>query len=259
MYLALLALLPVFLILFYVYKRDIDPEPIKTVGITFAFGAVSAIVALPLELVASNILVMLGLEGTDLALGVETLWGVAAIEEVCKWAVIMIYIWNHKDFDDSYDAIVYCVTASLGFAALENLLYVFQNGLEVAILRAVTSIPGHTCFGVFMGFFLAKAKHHMYHNRLSDYRLMIVLSLAVSILVHGIYDFFALSGNIAGLLVIILAMDVAGFIIIQHCFKNDHPMIADKKAVPPPFTPVPPAFNANSSSQSNTPPPCDTE
>ena len=258
--LALFALLPVFLILYYVYIKDRDPEPIKTVASTFGLGALSCIPAILLELLAEYVLNQTPLDAdSSLYHRAHMFWGVAAIEEVCKWSVVMIYVWKHKDFDDSYDAIVYCVSASLGFAAAENLLYVAQNGFTVALLRALTSIPGHACFGVFMGFFVAKAKYYYSHERIQLFRGRMAMALIAPIIVHGEYDYLLTVNEVWFFLILIAIADVLGVLIIHHSFKDDHPVILYEPPTPPPFLTTPPPFEGNVSSKTDSNKQCDTE
>ncbi|MBP5368508.1 MAG: PrsW family intramembrane metalloprotease [Bacteroidales bacterium] len=258
--LALIALLPVAVILYYVYKKDRDPEPIKTVAATFGLGALSCIPAILFELLAELALGFTPLEtDTSLYHRAHMFWGVAAIEEICKWSVVMVYVWKHKDFDDSYDAIVYCVSASLGFAALENIMYVFQNGLGVALMRAITSVPGHACFGVFMGFFIAKAKYYYSHERIHLYRGHMILALTVPTLVHGEYDYLLTVGEMWYFLLLIVVADIVALLLIHHSFKADHPIVVRETPEPPPFITTPPPFDGNVASTSNIDTQCDTE
>jgi RsiW-degrading membrane proteinase PrsW (M82 family) len=91
---------------------------------------------------------------------------------------------------------------SLGFAALENVLYVMQSGFETGIMRAFTSVPGHAIFGVFMGYFYGHAKLAEAQGRASEMREYLTLSLLVPLLLHGVYDFIAFSMEISELWVI---------------------------------------------------------
>lgn len=218
----ILALLPVAAVFYYVYRKDHDPEPPRTLGFAFLWGCVSVIPAIIAELVfvSEN-------------LAVETFLNVALVEESVKLAALMLYIWKHADFNDSFDAIVYSVTVSLGFAAVENIMYVFQGGVMVAVMRALLSIPGHASFAILMGLFLAKAKHHFYHGRQSQQYINLILALLSATTAHGIYDYLALSssenelsfGWMIGFVVILDAICLA---IIHKESKNDHPMVNDK-------------------------------
>ncbi|MEA3451763.1 MAG: PrsW family glutamic-type intramembrane protease, partial [Bacteroidota bacterium] len=110
--------------------------------------------------------------------------------EVFKFLVIYIFIWNNKEFNDIFDGIVYATYASLGFALIENILYVYSNGASVGIARAFTAVPAHAVFGITMGFFfgLAKFSNKKYSNNLA-------LAILVPILLHGFYDFILMMQN----------------------------------------------------------------
>lgn len=216
--LPLLALLPVGLLLYYIYHKDHDPEPFKTLAVTFVLGCATVVPAMALEM------------SVDIDTPVvENFLIVAPVEEMVKMAVVMLYIWRHKDFDDSFDAIVYSVMASLGFAAIENLIYVMQNGWEVGIMRAIFSVPGHCAFAIFMGFFIGKAKNHFYHQRKSMMWKCLVASFLVAVAVHGIYDILLChSDYFLWFVIFVLAMDVFAFMLVRNAARNDHPLIIDK-------------------------------
>ena len=80
---------------------------------------------------------------------------VAIAEESSKYFFLKKRTWNNPEFNCQYDGVVYAVFVSLGFALWENINYVLSYGFSTAIVRAITAIPGHACFGVFMGVFLS--------------------------------------------------------------------------------------------------------
>ena len=98
-------------------------------------------------------------------------------------------MWHHPAFDYRFDAVVYCVFSALGFAALENVLYVAESGLRTAVMRALLSVPGHFFFAVYMGIYLGEAKvcERCGQRRRRGYYLL--CSLAVPVLLHGFWDF----------------------------------------------------------------------
>ena len=96
--------------------------------------------------------------------------------------------YKNSNFDEIYDIIVYSVFASLVFACLENVLYVFQNDVINAIVRSITFIPRHASFGIAMGYFFAKARVNEMNNNKSGKSKNMVLSLIVPTLLHTIYD-----------------------------------------------------------------------
>jgi RsiW-degrading membrane proteinase PrsW (M82 family) len=67
-------------------------------------------------------------------------------------------LYNNKNFNEPFDGIVYAVIVSMGFATIENIIYVFQYGFATGILRLFTAVPAHAAFGILMGYFLGKAK-----------------------------------------------------------------------------------------------------
>lgn len=219
--LIILALLPVAVILYYVYRHDRDPEPLRTVAFAFMWGCVSVVPAIIGEITVQ-------FENTFL----NAMFGVAIIEETSKLAILMLYIWKHADFNDSFDAIVYSVTVSLGFAAIENIMYVVENGLSTAILRALFSIPGHTTFAIIMGYFFAKAKTHFYYGRREKQYQNLALSLSLATLGHGIYDYLCMTMSdnnyrIVLLLIYVAISDIACLWILKTAAKNDKPLVQD--------------------------------
>lgn len=83
---------------------------------------------------------------------------VAIAEESSKYFFLKKRTWNNPEFNCQYDGVVYAVFVSLGFALWENINYVLSYGFSTAIVRAITAIPGHACFGVFMGVFYGLAR-----------------------------------------------------------------------------------------------------
>ena len=105
-------------------------------------------------------------------------------EEVFKFLALYLLIWKSPSFNEQFDGIVYAVFVSLGFAAVENVMYVLESGYETAAIRAITAVPAHAIFGITMGYYFGIA--HRYNEiRKSHIRK----AIGVPILLHGIYDF----------------------------------------------------------------------
>lgn len=138
---------------------------------------------------------------------------VALVEECAKWIVTKYVGYKNSNFDEIYDIIVYSVFASLVFACLENVLYVFQNGVINAIVRSITSIPGHASFGIAMGYFFAKARVNEMNNNKSGKSKNMVLSLIIPALLHTIYDAI-LMGELS--IVLFLTFHI---IMVVICFR----------------------------------------
>ena len=122
---------------------------------------------------------------------------------------------------------MYAVFVALGFALWENISYVLMYGLGTAAVRAVTAVPGHACFGVFMGAFYGLAKR--YDNFGDEYRSRRCRRLAVlvPVLLHGAYDFIA-TYEYDGYAWIFVAFVVLLFAAAYRMIKNapDHPAAA---------------------------------
>ena len=151
----LAALLPALILLIRVYRLDkIEKEPRSLLWKLAAFGALSGLAASVLE---AGLLRLLGLwlpEGSTGYLLIENFLVVALVEELCKRWPVLRFAWRHPAFDYRFDAVVYCVFSALGFAALENVFYVLNYGMSVAVSRALLSVPGHFFFAVYMGVYL---------------------------------------------------------------------------------------------------------
>ena len=176
------SLAPVVIILLYIYLRDkYDREPwwllIKLV-------VAGAIVVIPIAFV-ERLLINWMPPFHQVGAAAYHAFVVAGItEEGFKFLVLYLVAWNSKRFDEKFDGIVYAVFVSLGFAAVENIMYVVQSGYQTALVRALTAVPAHALFGVAMGYYLGIAR--MYEEIRSSYLLKAIL---VPVLLHGIYDF----------------------------------------------------------------------
>jgi RsiW-degrading membrane proteinase PrsW (M82 family) len=121
-------------------------------------------------------------------------WGgfvVAAFtEELFKLLALYLLIWRNRHFNEKFDGIVYATFISLGFAGVENILYVTDGGMTVGITRAFTAVPAHALFGIVMGYQFGLAK---FYPKERSWRLL--LALVIPIMLHGIYDFILMSGH----------------------------------------------------------------
>lgn len=203
-FLIIAAVLPVFLICLFVYFRDPNKEPLSLLLKIFFLGLLSAIPVVVVELLLDDFF------PTDVTqtsgfihLFFNVFVGVALVEELFKWLVVKVFGYNNKEFDEIYDIIVYSVFSSLGFACIENILYVLTSGFGTAINRAIFSIPGHTCFGVIMGFYFSKAKISSLNN-VAMRKRNLIFSILVPSLLHALYDALLFNGQIWSVLVFLL-------------------------------------------------------
>ena len=91
---------------------------------------------------------------------------------------------RNRAFDEPMDGIVYGVVASLGFATLENILFVFNGGMSVAVSRAFTAVPLHAFVGAIMGYYVGQAWRHP-----EERRRYILQGYGIAVLLHMLYDF----------------------------------------------------------------------
>lgn len=106
------------------------------------------------------------------------------MEEFFKWFFLLFVAYQHSAFDHHYDGIIYAVAISLGFATIENIIYLFANGIEIAMLRAIFPVSSHALFGIIMGYYIGKAK---FTNAHPTFCLFFALMIPVSL--HTLYDY----------------------------------------------------------------------
>ena len=210
-----LALIPaiVLLVVIYLFDRK-DKEPFGLLMGLFFAGAATVISAIILELIGEVLLVPFTYFPVLKSI-LDCFFVIGPAEELGKYLVLWLITWRNKHFNYSFDGIVYAVFVSLGFAALENISYVFQHGFATGILRMFTSVPGHTCFAVLMGFFYSKSKYAKAIARKGKFRLYHLLSLFVPIVVHALYDALLMVGEASGVdgVVVLCALLWIGFLL----------------------------------------------
>ncbi|MBQ6636900.1 MAG: PrsW family intramembrane metalloprotease [Lachnospiraceae bacterium] len=185
------ALLPPLYLLWKVYQIDaIEKEPPGLLLRIFVLGMFSTIPAVVLETIGQGVLEMvLGLSGGRLFNFLMYFIVVAGAEEIVKYFAMKLPTWRSEEFNFVFDGVVYGVTASLGFAALENVLYVIEGGLATAGVRALTSIPIHAICGVYMGHYYGIAKSAEVYGASDICAKMKRRALLIPMLIHGAYDF----------------------------------------------------------------------
>lgn len=186
------AVIPALLLMVRVYRLDrLEKESRGMLWALVRGGILCSLVALLAERVLGEILDATVTENYTLYLILLYFGIVAFSEEGAKYVALRRTSWNSPEFNCQYDGIVYAVFVSLGFALWENISYVMSYGLEVAIVRALTAIPGHTCFGVLMGVYYGLARRQANEGRLDASRRSRRLALLVPALLHGAYDYIA--------------------------------------------------------------------
>ncbi|PIC04853.1 PrsW family intramembrane metalloprotease [Anoxybacillus flavithermus] len=170
------------LLSYFYLKDEYETEPLSLVLRMFLYGT---FLVFPLMFIQHVLKIEHMLPNSF----VEAFLSTSLLEEFFKWFVFYYAIYDHREFNEPYDGIVYGVSVSLGFATLENILYLFANGVEFAVTRALLPVSSHALFGVIMGFYLGKAKFGL-PKKQKNY---IWFSFLLPFLFHGIYDYILLT------------------------------------------------------------------
>jgi RsiW-degrading membrane proteinase PrsW (M82 family) len=184
-----ISLAPVLIIAFYIYSRDkYEKEPISILLKALLIGI---LIVLPVVLIEKLLMAFSeSMEMEGISNAAYSAFIVAGFtEEFMKFIAFYIFFWRNKNFNERFDGIVYAVFISLGFAGIENLLYVFTGGYAIGLVRALTAVPAHALFGIVMGYYFGLAKFSQSHRSLY---LFMAFFMAFSF--HGLYDFL-LMGN----------------------------------------------------------------
>ncbi len=215
------ALLPVVILAVIIYRQDkAAPEPIGQLLLGFVYGVVSLFLSLAISLPWCE----LGLYSMD----TQTVWdgirkaffGAAIPEELAKLYMLWVLLRRNKHFDEKLDGIVYAVCIALGFAAVENFLYLWQDEdwLSVGIARAIYAVPGHCCDGILMGYYYSLVKFSTHHRTKN-----MILLFIMPILAHGIYDALLMivphvSEYVSGFVVSTFA--IFCYLLWKYCYRQ---------------------------------------
>jgi RsiW-degrading membrane proteinase PrsW (M82 family) len=172
------AIAPGLALLSYFYLRNqMSTEPRRTLVHSFLYGAIITFPILFIQFVLQE-------EGVLTSPFMSTVVFTSIIEEFFKWLIIFIVILRHVEFDDPYDGILYGAAVSLGFATVENVIYLLSFGLETAFMRAILPVSSHALFGVVMGYYYGKGKFSM-NDKQREYLL---LALVAPMILHFMYN-----------------------------------------------------------------------
>lgn len=216
MYLLLLSVIPVAIVIIYIYQKDkYEKEPTTLLVKMFLLGGFISIIITSILYIIADIMIPLKEPYNVFQQFVKAFFIVGLIEEFSKYIMVKKYAQNHKAFNEPFDGIVYAVMVSMGFAATENIFYVLEGGYQVALLRAFTAIPAHATFAILMGYFMGKAK---FSNRKKWLNLS---GLFWAVFFHGAYDFFLFINFIPGISIgafisLILGIYLSKKAIIKH-------------------------------------------
>jgi RsiW-degrading membrane proteinase PrsW (M82 family) len=181
-----ISLSPVLIIALYIYSRDkYEREPLPVLLRAMLAGIA---IVLPV-IIIEKILSAPSEEMEGISYAAYNAFIVAGFtEEAFKYFAFYLFFWRNKNFNEKFDGIIYAVYIALGFAAVENIFYVFSGGVGVGMVRAVTAVPAHALFGVTMGYYFSLAKFNVRHNS-----LFMAMAFIMPFLFHGLYDFVLMS------------------------------------------------------------------
>lgn len=153
----LLGLLPSFTWLFFFLKEDIHPEPKKMLAKVFICGALSTLMVVVLQLFLQNILQFLRIDNYSPA----SFFFFGIIEEIFKFLVAYSVVRKSRFFDEPVDAMIYMITAALGFAMVENVAIMSNVGalseaVGIITLRFVGATLLHALSSGLLGYYWAR-------------------------------------------------------------------------------------------------------
>lgn len=179
------AIAPSLAIFSYFYLRNqMSTEPRRTLLQSFIYGAIVTFPIMFIQYVIEE-------ENTFSNPYFSTVVFTSGLEEFFKWLVIFIVIFRHVEFDDPYDGILYGAAVSLGFATVENILFLLAFGLDEAFIRAILPVSSHALFGVVMGYYFGKAKF----SKINREREYLAMALFGPMFLHLVYNSILIVGD----------------------------------------------------------------
>ena len=218
------AILPAFLLVLYIWLKDkYQREPLSLILRGVGYGVLSGFLAIMLE----RAIGYLGLIPEEPHFFLTALWtafvGAAIPEELCKLLMLWLLLRKNPYFDERFDGIVYACCIGMGFAGMENILYLFANincWEGVAIRRAIFAVPAHFLFAVAMGYFYSM----LYFKDMDwKYRARIFW---VPVMLHGIYDGLLFMANIGTILSGLIL--IAFYVFCYLMYKGGKRRIAEQ-------------------------------
>ena len=213
------AVIPAVVLMIKVYRADrLEREPVGLLLSLLGFGVLATALAIVTETIGDAVLLSFFDEDDLGYLVLSNFLVVALSEEGFKFLLLRWRTWRSPNFNCQFDGVVYAVFVSLGFALWENIGYVAMYGFGTALARAVTAVPGHACFGVFMGVWYGAARRYANYGDLTGARICRRRALWAPVFIHGLYDFLAsLNFDYSGL--IFIAFIVIVFLVAMRRVK----------------------------------------
>ena len=198
-----LCVIPSMLILWYIYIKDkSEKEPFYLIIILFIGGIISCLISILISIISKQYIPYLNMNYYNMnifEIFVKVFVVITLSEELTKWIINYITIWRNKNFKHIYDPIIYSACTTLGFATFENIIYVtnyHNNGIMIAIMRGLISIPSHAVFGIYSGFYLGISKNAYVCDKKDKALKYKILSILVPIMLHFTFDILLIKTNI---------------------------------------------------------------
>lgn len=222
------AIVPAIILLIHVMRKDkLEKESPFFILTLVVWGILSTFAAMILERLGSFILSFFFTSQTVLYNVIMYYVVVAMSEEGSKYYLLRKKTWNSPEFNCQYDAVVYAVAVSMGFALWENLIYVFRYGISTAIVRALTAVPGHASFGVIMGVWYGLERRYNYWGNWPKKKVSQILAFLLPVFMHGTYDFLCTSlygwqGSVVFVVFIIILFSVSWHMVNKASANDRH-------------------------------------
>ena len=224
----LAAVLPSVYLLRYIYRHDtVEPEPPGLLCKLLLFGVLAALCSGVLENLGGAILDRFGPNDNRVYIILFAFFVIAVVEEGTKFLFLKLGTWRDPEFDYLFDGVVYAAFVSLGFAAFENIRYVFNFGLSVALARALLAIPGHLSFSIFMGVYYGRARLYANRGNRTASKLSLWFGYLFAVFLHGFYDTCALLGTTKSTVLFVIfvcLMFAAAFRTLKRESRRDMPV-----------------------------------
>lgn len=216
-----LAVAPCIAIFVYIYIKDeYEKEPLWLLALSFFGGMLSVIPAVFLEKFGQSF--GFDSDGNVWSIAVFAFLVVAFSEEFSKYLFLRFIPYRSREFNEPYDGIMYGVMVSMGFATIENIMYVFEYGAGTGVMRMFTAVPAHAVFGIIMGYFVGKAK---FADQNSFF--LHLFGIVMAVVFHGAYDFSLMQNEFPGLklfgalISLAVAIKLSSKAMVSH--KSDSP------------------------------------
>ena len=220
------AVIPAVWLLIKIYRADrVEREPIGLILSLVFLGILSTGMASLAEQLGTSLIEHVFPDNSRLGAILLYFVVIGLSEEGFKYLLLWLRTWKSPHFNCRFDGVVYAVSVSLGFALWENIAYVMRFGLGTALVRAVTAVPGHACFGVFMGFWYGLARNCEYAGNRQASKKARILAVALPAMLHGTYDFIATFDHTAFSLFFVVfvgLMFLWALRLVRKTARNDH-------------------------------------